>query len=220
MKKPVFSVLSVFLLLLSCQGKPPVISGVEWSLFQIKNTADGSFKEQLSVFVRAEDPDGGEDIEDLYLSSTGSRLYWHLTGETWEKRSRGNELWIGSTSITSPAGIPRGEYRVELIDRGGERTTDSIYIDLPDFNPDEYTAKQRNVPELEIEGETGKISGSGGPYQCVAMDGDGQITAVFETSSTVFDISEYRSSGTSGGTAWYVFEFEPNRGWYIGSGPY
>ncbi len=221
MKKSVLFILLPLLLVVSaCQGKPPRISGMEWSLLEIKNTADGVYREYLSFFARTEDPDGVEDIEDFYLSSTDSRLFWHLSGENWTKRSANNETWIGSTALTAPAGIPRGAYKLQLIDRGGEEAVDSIYIDLPEFDQNEYQPNLRIVPELELSGDTGSIRGNGGPYQCVAVNSEGEISAVFETPSSIFDTSNYTKSAGSGTLQWYVFEFESDRGWYIGSGPY
>ena len=207
------------LLLPACQGSPPKISGLEWSLILVRDKS-GDFSEYLSLFLKADDKDGSKDMEDMYLSSIQTRLFWHSRTGEWDTRSVNGEKWIGRTDYSSPEGVPRGEYRVRLIDRGGESAEESFYINLPVFDKTLYTPASREIPVLEVNGATAHIKGSGGPYQCVGWSGDGTVQAVFETSEETVSLVKYIERAGDVSLVWYIFRFDSTKGWYIGSGPY
>ncbi|WP_319477531.1 hypothetical protein [Marispirochaeta aestuarii] len=205
------------LLLGACSAAPPRIEGVSWEVFRILSPDSGSVREELSLFIRAEDDDGRADLEELYLLHPESRLYWRLFPETWEERTRGNTTWTGSSGFSGVEGVPRGEYLLVLLDRAGERTEERIFIDLPPFSAsavdDEYPQLVRQGPVFLID------SSESGPCYILGQDTAGRVLVSAETEQRSFDPREYTQNEAGTNLEWYVFVSD-SRGWYTGSGPY
>ncbi len=74
----------------------------------------------LSLFVRPDDPDGFDDLAELYLIDDQEELFWRLDPDTWQKSGSGDS-WIGSNGLVLPDGapLPAGEYRLLLRDLAG-----------------------------------------------------------------------------------------------------
>ena len=62
------------------------------------------------------DPDGFEDIEEVYLISDSEELFWRLDSQSWRRSGDGEESWIGANGLRLPDGrpFPAGEYRLLL----------------------------------------------------------------------------------------------------------
>jgi hypothetical protein len=84
---------------LSCTGEPPEIVRVFWQLNIVDDREQDLSYQTLSLFVKPNDPDGFEDIEDVYLINDEQELFWRLDGESWVQSGSAQEIWIGSNSL-------------------------------------------------------------------------------------------------------------------------
>jgi hypothetical protein len=89
--------------------------------------------EQFSFFVLPDDDDGIDDLAELNLYHDREGLFWSLSSEDWITVELEEQIWIGSRSIAMMNGdtLPRGQYRAELIDKGGERSERLFTFDAP-----------------------------------------------------------------------------------------
>jgi hypothetical protein len=114
-------------ILSGCSGKPPEIARVIGEPVLIHDTGTGSYAEKLSMFMVATDPDGMEDLANLYVINDDAQLYWTVDSKSWITAAAEGESWIGSNGFSIPDGapFPAGTYRAVLEDVGGntiERT--------------------------------------------------------------------------------------------------
>jgi hypothetical protein len=118
------------LLPLSCTGSPPEILEVLSELRLERNRDTGTVSESLSLFVKPNDPDGSEDLEEMYLIQDQEELFWRLDPDSWSQNGSGADLWIGSNNLRLPdgSGFPAGEYRILLRDASGESAERSISL--------------------------------------------------------------------------------------------
>lgn len=124
-------VLNVYLIF-GCTINPPEIASISSRLIFVATDDKGGFSEQLSLMVSARDKDGVSDIEHLYILNDQSELFWELDSDSWIKSEEGEAVWIGHNSLgTMDTTLPRGEYRIVLIDKAGERTEDSFFLRGP-----------------------------------------------------------------------------------------
>ncbi|AEJ19626.1 hypothetical protein [Gracilinema caldarium] len=117
--------------LLSCSRSAPQIQNYILKLIYNED-ADG-IREQLSLFVLAQDEDGKEDLDSLYIINDEQQLYWTLKSTEWITVNKDGQLWVGSHRLTMVDGqpLPRGLYRLILTDLGGERAERTIGLDAP-----------------------------------------------------------------------------------------
>jgi hypothetical protein len=161
---------SLFLLwaAVSCSRAEPVIRFQAMKLVYYQN--DTGFDERLTFFVLPDDPDGTDDVDELYLYHDLEGLSWKLTSADWIQRQQDNRLWIGAYGLAPPPGekLPSGLYRAVIIDKGGEKSERTFGFDVPDtphypfpeltIADGEYTIKS-DYPELRFIG-----FGSDGTY--------------------------------------------------------
>jgi hypothetical protein len=138
------------LLLPACVGKPPEILRLQWQLVLVSDQELGREFITLSLFVRPNDPDGFDDLAELYLINDEQELFWKLPSDSWQK-SAGTEPWIGSNGVRLPDGspLPAGEYRVLLRDVGGDSVEQSFR--LPAVTGEQL---RRLLPRVEMRGRT------------------------------------------------------------------
>jgi hypothetical protein len=125
--------LGLFLLgAFSCSRAEPVIlfQSVKLAYYQ---TAAG-YEERLAFFVLPNDPDGPDDLEELYLYHDLEGISWKLTAMDWIQRQQDGQLWIGAYGLAPPPGekIPSGLYRAVIIDKGGEKSERTFGFEAPD----------------------------------------------------------------------------------------
>jgi hypothetical protein len=115
------------MLMSSCGSKPPEVASVEWRI-ESRPRPEGSEAtnslgtyESLSVFGSIKDEAGSDNISELWIVNDASCLAWKLTDADWTKTSSGEDIWIGSSSLTTPelGSLPRGDYRMIAIDAAG-----------------------------------------------------------------------------------------------------
>jgi hypothetical protein len=137
----------------ACETSAPELYELQWVLVDFDDRDLDRRYERLSVFVRAADADGLEDLEELYVIHDGGELFWRTTADTWTRDERDDATWIGAASLAMPGEqpFPAGEYRVLLIDAGGERDTSRFLI------PEQRNATP--LPEVRQSGGTFAVSG-------------------------------------------------------------
>ena len=136
-----------------CETSAPELYELQWVLVDFDDRELDRRYERLSVFVRAADADGLEDLDELYVVHDGGELFWRATADTWTRDERDGATWIGAASLAMPGEqpFPAGEYRVLLIDAGGERDTARFAI------PEQR--RSTPLPEVRQNGGTFAVSG-------------------------------------------------------------
>jgi hypothetical protein len=113
---------AALLSLLGCGSKLPEIAALEWRL-ETRPAETGPDYESLSVFASVKDEDGLDNIGELWVVNDDSALAWKLIDADWVKIAEGGDTWIGASALAGPdlAGMPRGSYRMVVIDAAGQR---------------------------------------------------------------------------------------------------
>jgi hypothetical protein len=141
--------------LCGCTVSPPEIVETWWQTAHHLDVAGGGTSERLNFFVHVSDPDGNDDIESVYLIHDSSEYYWRLQSDSWELIVIDEESWVGSTDIRMYRNepLPRGAYRILVVDRAGEQAESSIYIssDRADPASTEYPIITVRDGEIVIE---------------------------------------------------------------------
>jgi hypothetical protein len=161
-------------LLASCAGKPPEILRLLWQVTLVDDRELDARYIAVSLFVKPADPDGFDDLAELYLINDQEELFWRLDADSWQKSGTG-EPWIGSNGLGMPDGSPllAGEYRVLLRDLGGESTEQSFR--LPAVGMEEL---ERLVPRVEVAAGEIRVQGRGLSRQLWLYDGSGAYLTI------------------------------------------
>jgi hypothetical protein len=161
-------------LMSSCAGKPPEILRVLWQVTLVDDRELDASYVALSLFIKPSDPDGLDDLAELYLINDAEDLFWRLNPDNWQKSGSG-EPWFGSNGLGLPDGspFPAGEYRLLLRDLGGESAEQTLQ--LPAVGLAEL---QRLVPRVEVrEGEI-RVQGRGLARQLWLYDAKGNYLTI------------------------------------------
>jgi hypothetical protein len=207
------------LLLLACTGEPPEILQVFWQLNIVEDLEQNLTYQSLSLFLKPSDPDGFEDIEDLYLINDEQELFWRLDVDSWQQSGANEEIWIGSNSLKMPDGasFPAGQYRVLLRDVGGDSAEQTIRLQLVSSRE-----AKRYLPKISVgEGEI-RVSGEAENYQLWVYDTGGRYIASFPASETPFSVQAITSSQPAllEGFFFTAYGTVKNRNLGVKSGPY
>jgi len=133
-------------LMFSCTGSAPVIEEMKW---RILYRDDGQNRyEELSVFFRARDPDGVEDLASVSVMAGESGFIWDFPEDKWIRLREGGADWQGLPGIIPLTGfrLPDALYTFRLEDLAGR--IDEITF-RPD--PDRLTDDELIWPEVRIE---------------------------------------------------------------------
>lgn len=163
-----------------CSVSPPEFMSVGARLLVVAVDGDDGKDERLSLFASVSDKDGVDDIEYLYIVHDEEELSWTLTRDDWQRSEEGSSIWIGSNSLDAPGpAMPRGQYRVMLVDKAGERAERTISLSAPETSL--YKA-----PALRLSGMS------------IVLDSDYSVnTAFFLDSGSNVVLTAPISSGTS-----------------------
>ena len=147
----VAGLLMLALVPLACTGSPPEILEILWEVRFERNRDSGLMYESLSLFVKPNDPDGSEDLEEMFLIQDQEELFWRLDPDSWSQSGSGSDLWIGSNNLRLPDGgrFPAGEYRVLLRDVSGESAEQTITLQAPAL-----TEARGYLPEVSVGADT------------------------------------------------------------------
>ena len=198
-------------LLAACETSPPELYELQWLLLDFDDRELDQRYESLSLFVRAGDADGADDLDELYLIFDDGELFWRLTAATWTRTEHDGATWIGSSTISMPGQepFPPGEYRLLLLDRGGQRDATRFVIPAQ--------RRPTAAPELNVDGPRFEVHGAA-PYQLWVGAEDGQVTTLDATAAV--DLEE--QFDFRAGTRYEVYVFGQAEGADKGflSGPY
>lgn len=124
---------AVLALLSACSAAPPDLVRIDARLEHVHDLDRDLWYEQIVLFALVRDQDGFGDIEQLYLLHDDEQLYWRLDGESWIDQRLSGEDWIGTAGLVMASGLPlpRGSYRVVVLDAGGQQDERRIWIDAP-----------------------------------------------------------------------------------------
>ena len=161
-------------LLIGCAGKPPEIARVYSRI--VYQHSEGGPVASLSVFLVASDPDGMEDLSAFYIINDEAELFWKVDSTGWVKATADGETWIGTNSLTMPAGapVPGGQYRAVLEDAAGETTEMSFTVPAPANPPG-----QAIYPMASVAGNAIQVSGPFPSYELWTYGPDGSFVASF-----------------------------------------
>jgi hypothetical protein len=222
---PILVVLvAAFGLVLACSSAPPRITGLYSTLAVVDNRTLQAKYEQLSVFVQAEDENGFSDLAHLYIINDRADLYWALGPDSWERRGPQGQEWVGSNDIVMPDGsaLPRGEYRVVLVDISGARDERTFVLDHGPTKPGAVV-----FPTLKLQSDRITVAG---PYandtvsviDPTGRDPTGQFSSRREVSPGTFTLPEILGRAPEPGRRLdlYVHTYDEAAGLVLISGPY
>jgi len=158
----------------ACAGKPPEILRVLWQVTLVDDRELDARYTALSLFVKAGDPDGFDDLSELYLIDDAGQLFWRLESGSWQKSGSG-EPWIGSNGLRLPDGspFPTGEYRLLLKDLGGESAEQTLR--LPAVSLEEL---QRLLPRVQVRSGEIRVQARGQSIQLWLYDPKGAYLTI------------------------------------------
>ncbi|MBN2874375.1 MAG: hypothetical protein JXM71_04710 [Spirochaetales bacterium] len=135
----------------ACSVSPPVFVTADVRLVVVATDGSGARDERLSVFASVSDADGSADIEYLYVVCDEHELYWTLDADAWQRVDEGESVWLGSNGLDAPGyRIPRGEYRLILVDKAGERDERVCTLSAP--GTEDY-----RLPDVRLDGTAVKL---------------------------------------------------------------
>jgi hypothetical protein len=162
-----FGGLAACLALAACGVKPPEVPAVEWRL-EMRPSDAGSAYESLSAFALVKDPEGLDNVMELWVVCDSASLAWRAGPSDWIRSADGSDAWLGASALAradfSP--MPRGAYRIIAIDAAGQRAEKS------------FTVSGEMPPrELKLELKDGNLTiGSDWPETLLlAFDGAGAL---------------------------------------------
>lgn len=139
----------------------------------------------MSLFCAVNDEDGIDDVEYLYLIQDRDGLDWKLTKDNWREREIDGVTWLGSDSLEHPDGpaFPRGNYRVVLIDKSGERAERDVPVQT-------VPTDAVKVPTLSLEGSTLAVgTATKWPdYSVIFEDGAGATLKAYRSALPAMDL--------------------------------
>jgi len=217
-------------LLISCSGAPPEIAQLFWQLNIVQDIKDSTQHEELSLYVHAQDPDGKGDLEGIELVHPEAELRWNFTEETWKEVVRSGEMWLGENGIKSgfTDEVPRGEYRLKVIDKAGETAVTSFFISRDIQGLQKGNLKESRFPKVQVTPDSIKLYFSAPEVLLSLYDGDEQFlrsqafTPAAESegdSGKVLTITDWRSKWPGAEMMW-IQEYDSARGFGLVSGPY
>jgi hypothetical protein len=192
---------------------------VFWQLNLVSDREQNLTYQSLSLFVKPKDPDGFEDIEELYIINDDQELSWQLDRETWAQSGAEEEIWIGSNSLKMPDGasFPAGEYRILLRDVGGDSAEQSFRL-----RPVSTKEATGYLPQVTVDDRSIRVTGDGGLYQLWVYDKSGGYTASFPIADQPLTIQTIVSAQPSlrQGFTFRVYGLVGERNLGVSSGPY
>jgi len=182
-----FAVFAAFLaLFVSCSTSKPGISYGFMNLVLYEGESEPT--EHFSFFVMAEDEDGIENLDELYLFHDKEQLRWKINSDEWISYTQDNKTWIGSRNITIQEGsLPRGVYRAVLVNKGGERGERLFTYDTDIRHP---------FPVITIESGMYTIKSEWPSNRLVCYDRAGNYTSTVDLPSLSGSVSQLNLPST------------------------
>ncbi len=202
-----------------CTGKPPEIVRVFWQINLVDDQEKDILYQSLTLFVQANDPDGFEDLEEIYLINDSEELFWCIDSESWLKSTSGDATWIGSSTISMPDGspLPAGEYRILLQDIGGDEAEQTIFL-----KPSLLKAYRRYIPSVSIENGEILVSGRADSYALWLYNKDQNYFRSLPVESKSVSIQEIvrTNNALKEGFSFRVYTYLEDKSLGLITGPY
>ena len=199
---PVLGLLTLLCALLAaCETSPPELYELQWLLVDFDDRELDRRYESLSLFVRAGDADGLDDLDEIYLIFDTGELFWRLTASTWTRTDRAGEPWIGTTSLTMPGQqpFPAGEYRLLLLDLGGQR--DAMRFVIP--------AQRSSTPAPEVTARGARFEVRGAADYALWVVADGVLLTTLAAAEAI-DLERHLEPRAGTRYQIYVFGRDPD----------
>jgi hypothetical protein len=211
--------IGAWMILGACSDNPPAILQHEWRITLFYNRLLGVSYQKLSVFIRAEDEDGSEDLGALYIINDDAELFWTVEPENWEKVQNQGKPWIGTNSIVMPDSItfPVGSYRILLEDKSGKVVETSFYLKRQNI---ETTVS--HMPQSSNNGETIQITGSIDSPEVWVYDANDNFLFNFivQEMSIPLETIISKNNALKSGFSYYVSGKDKNGYYYLTNGPF
>lgn len=201
---------------ISCSSSPPEVLQIYWQLNITEDTEKAAVYESLSLWVQARDEDGTDDIEYIYLIHDEQELLWEISSETWEQVSDSGEDWYGLNGIIRGdlSNLPRGEYRVVVIDKVGERDERSFYLSAKNT-----LVETVDTLDVVMEGNSVVPRNTEYGYTIWGFGSDRNFIGSIKDLSVPVTLEEIEAE-LPGTEYIYVYSYEMNEGAGIIGGPY
>ena len=202
---------AIWLALAACEPRAPELRELQWQLLDFHDRTLERRYEALSLFARVSDADGLDDLDELYLIFDAGELYWHLSADVWVQMERDGATWIGSTNLAMPGQepFPAGEYRVLVVDIGGERAETRFLI----------PAARSATPAPEVTAAGPRFAVRGTADYVLWVLADGELVATLEAAGTV-DLTHHLRDRAESSFEVYVFGKAPDADKGTLAGPY
>jgi len=183
----------ILMLSVSCTRTEPRITYGFLKIVQYQG--DDGPQEYFSFFILAEDEDGFENLDKLYLFHDREQLRWQINSGEWLHYNIDGKNWIGTRSIAVLHGsLPRGVYRAVLFNKGGERTERNFTYDGNVRFP---------FPELVISGGIYTVNSLWPVNRLVIYDSAGNILSTVTLENLTDSIAQLRlPSGARSAALW------------------
>jgi hypothetical protein len=186
----------------------------------VNNTETKEVFERLSFFVHADDADGTDDLEKIYLIHDSKELFWEINEETWNQSTVNGEFWIGSNGIQMHdlSGIPEGNYRIILQDMGGEYAERNFLLKRPDIKKSTII-----FPKPEIKDNRLYVTGKSLVYSLWIYDRKWKhVLPTYEINEDGFDLQRVmnRKKELNQGFYYYLYIFDSAIKRGLLTGPY
>ena len=200
-------IILTLLFIAGCADNPPEIYQVFWQVNIFNNRENKTTHPQLSLFIQVHDPDGLEDLDEIYLINDKKELFWKLDSESWIEVTEEGESWLGSNtlSLPHPSMDFTGEYRLLLLDIGGASAEKVIVIN---HSPTSFA--ELKFPEAELSGGVinltkGKASTE---YLLWIYGNDERFRSAFSTSDGSLAIDGILKAHTDLANGFYFFIYQ------------
>ena len=143
-----------------------------WQLNILSDSSGNDPVQSLSLFIHASDEDGEEDLDQIYLIHDDLYRFWSIPSDLWQSYSDQDIRWIGFNGLIAPGdgSFPEGNYRILLIDAGGERDETSFFLrnNIPD-------AESLQLPQIQFDQNTLNVYSDYPKFQLWFYDIDGNL---------------------------------------------
>jgi hypothetical protein len=220
-KVPSALIILTLLFIAGCADNPPEIYQAFWQVNIFNNRENETTHPQLSLFIHVHDPDGLEDLDEIYLINDKKELFWKLDSESWIEVTEEDESWIGSNtlSLPHPSMDFTGEYRLLLLDVGGASAEKVIFIN---YSPTSFT--ELNFPEAELSGGVINLTKGNGSTEYILWiyGNDERFRSAFTISDDSLAIDRIVKAYADLANGFYFFIYQQQKEADLGiiSGPF
>ncbi len=190
------AVLIIILIFAGCGNNPPEINQVYSQINFIKAPDSDLIKTELLVLVNADDKDGEDNIEFLYIANDKRQILWRLDPDRRNSRNSRGINWIGNEHLVAvDGGVPSpGDYRVVITDMAGDRDEQKIFIPVFKEMP-----KAELFPSVEISEDMTELKIISAEKRNVLSfyDSEGRLIKAFSVTPGLVFINELNDSNIS-----------------------